>query len=373
MENKPTEKKNLSIFFMTVIIIVVVAISIYWMKNRPKAKRMPSKVLAPLVTAINTNSINHNVTISSMGKITPAQSVDLSAQVNGEIVYVTDNLIPGMELKKGDLVAQINPIDFELLVRQKEADLAKAEFELELEIGQVAVAKREYELLGEPVNKENIALILRKPHLKSAQAKVISAKAGLEQAKLNLERTKIISPFNAIVKTRMVSLGMQVRSGSNLATLAGSNYYWIEAKLPSNTIKWINFGENASNVSIKLDKKGIVKTIMSDVEQNGRMARIIIEVANPLNGTPLLLDDIVTVSISGKTIKNVIKVPRAYLHNGNTVWFLSETNRLKVIEVMPIWMEKDAIYISANTKSKNDKLITSSIPAPVDGMSLRIK
>ena len=374
--NTPPKKNILSFFIMTIIVIAVVAISIYWIKNRPRATRTPVKILAPLVTAVKIDTITHNIKISALGKITPVQNVDLSAQVNGEIIDVIDELIPGVELKKGDLIAQINPIDFELFLRQKKADLAKAEFELELELGQVAVAKREYELLGETISKENRALILREPHLRSAQAKVDSAKATVDLAKLNLDRTKIVSPFNAIVKTRFVSVGMQIRSGSKIVTLVGSDRYWIETTLASNDIKWINFGKNASIVEINKNHHGVVKTIMSDVEQNGRMARVVIEVKNPLNndkGTPLLLNDIVAVTISGKSIDNVIKIPRSTLHNGNSIWFLSSENRLKIVKVVPVWTQKDAIYIPDNIISKDYKLITSSIPTPVDGMSLRIK
>jgi len=372
----PPKKSILSILFMSLIVIIVVAISVYWMKNRPRATRTPIKVLAPLVTAVKTDTMSHDIKISALGKVTPVQIVDLSSQVSGEVIDVLDELIPGITLRKGDLIAQINPIDFELLLRQKEADLIKAEFELELELGQVAVAKREYELLGEEIDKKNRSLILREPHLKSAKAKVNSAKSAVALAKLNLKRTKIVSPFNAIVKTRFVSVGMQIRSGSNIVTLVGSDRYWIETTLASNDIKWINFGKNASKVDINKNHNGVVKTIMSDVEQNGRMARVVIEVKNPLNnakGAPLLLDDIVAVTISGKTIDNVIKIPRSTLHNGNSVWFLSSKNRLKIVDVVPIWTQKDAIYISADTISKEYKLITSSIPTPVDGMSLRTK
>jgi len=372
----PPKKSILTIFIMSIIVIAVVAISIYWMKNRPRATRTPTKVLAPLVTAVKTDAISHNIKISALGKVTPVQIVELSSQVSGEVIDVRDELIPGIELKKGDLIAQINPIDFELLLRQKEADLVKAEFELELEVGKVAVAKREYELLGEDISKENRSLILREPHLKAAKAKVDSAKANVALAKLNLHRTKIVSPFNATVKTRFVSVGMQIRSGSKIVTLVGSERYWIEATLPSNALKWINFDKNASKVDIKQNHHGVVKTIMSDVEQNGRMARVVIEVVNPLNnyhGSPLLLDDIVNLSIHGKTLNNVIKIPRFTLHNGNNIWFLSPNDKLKILKIMPIWTEKDAIYILADTISKEYKLITSSIPAPVSGMSLRTK
>ncbi|MDX1295996.1 MAG: efflux RND transporter periplasmic adaptor subunit [Sulfurimonadaceae bacterium] len=379
-----TSRSRKIITFAIVALIVLggIGTSLYWMKNKPRAKRAAPKVLAPLVEAVTVKPISHRVVVSALGTVGAAQSVELMSRVSGEVIEVSPNLVPGARLQKGALIAQIDPADFELALRQKEADLVKARYELELELGQRAVAQREYELLGEEIAEEDRTLILREPHLRSARAKVDAAEAAVEQARLNLERTRIVAPFNAVVMERFVAVGMQLGSASKIATLVDSDRYWIEASLNVEEVGWIRFGDTPSDVTIaprtagQSYPKGKVKSVMSSVASKGRMARVVVEVADPIGGsegTPLLLGDMVSLAIEGKVMKEVIKIPRSAMHHGNTIWLLSPQNRLKVVALKPQWMEKDAAYVAADTIAQDHRLIVSNLAAPVEGMTLRTR
>jgi RND family efflux transporter MFP subunit len=365
---------------MTAIVIGGIGTSAYWLKNKPRAQRTPPKVLPPLVKAVEITPVVHQVTVAALGSVTAAQSVELTPLVSGEVVEVNPRLAPGIRLAKGELIARIDPADYELALRQKESDLVQAQYELDLELGQRAVAKREYELLGETIDEADRSLVLREPHLKAAQAKVDAAHAAVEQAKLNLERTRIVSPFNAVVQERFVSVGMQLLSSTKIATLVDCDRYWIEAALPVNDLTWIRFGQNASSVLIaprspgQQFPEGYVKSVMSDVDSQGRMARVIVEVPNPIEGSkgaPLLLGDLVSLSIMGRVLENVITVPRSALRDGGTIWLLSPDNRLKIVPVTPLWAEKDAIFIAPESITAGYRLVTTDLAGAVDGMSLR--
>lgn len=374
---KLSKNRVITLVVMTAIILGALTLSLFWLKNKPRAKRTAPKVLAPLVLATELKSISHKVVVEALGKVQPAQSVDLSSQVSGEVVSVKTPLVPGMRLKKGEFIAQIEPADYTLTLRQKEADLVKAEYELALERGQQAVAKREYKLLGTKIAKKDRTLVLREPHLKFAQAKVDAAKAAVEQAKLNLERTKIVSPFPAIVQERYVAEGMQVNSGSKIVTLVDSSRYWVEVSLNTEALPWVSISNEVSikpRISGQVLPKGYVKSIKSDVETQGRMARIVVEVPNPLDttkGAPLLLEDIVTVMLSGRELKNVIRIPRSALHEQNSLWLLTPDNTLKIETVQQVWSDQSAIYVPRDSLDLANHLIISNIPAPVDGMKLR--
>jgi RND family efflux transporter MFP subunit len=382
MPNNETSRTRKIVAYLVVVFIVIggIGTSVYWMKNKPRAKRAAPKVMAPLVKAVDIKAQDHRVVVAALGTVTAAQSVELMARVSGEVTEINPNLFPGAMLPKGTMIAQIDPSDFKLALRQKEADLVKARYELELELGQRAVAEREYELLGETIAEEDRDLILREPHLRSARAKVDAAEAAVEQAKLNLQRTRIVAPFNAVIKERFVSVGMQLGSGSKIATLVDSDRYWIEATVNVEEMGWIRFGSSASSVTIaprtagQNFPEGVVKSIMSDVVSKGRMARIVVEVPDPIEnaeGTPLLLGDLVQLSIEGKMLENAVAIPRAVLHHGNTVWLLSPENRLKIVAIEPLWAEKSAAYIAADTVPEGYRLITTDLAAPVEGMTLR--
>ena len=378
--NPKNRRKILIAAAMGVVILSGLAVSAYWLNNKPRAQRTPPKSLAPLVETVSLTPVEHLATVSAMGVVTAAQSVDLAARVSGEVVAVNDHLAPGARFAKGEMIARIDPADYRLALREKEAALVKARYELELELGQGAVAKREYELLGETIAESDRALVLREPHLKAARANVDAAEAALEQARLELERTQIVAPFNAVVKERFVAVGMQLGSGTKIATLVDSDRYWIEASLPIDHLAWIRFGNDPSRVEIipripgTHYREGFVKSVMSDVDEEGRMARIVIEVSDPLSSTaaaPLLLGDLVTLGIEGKRLENVLKIPRSAVHNGGSIWLLSPEKRLKIVHLTPLWAETDAIFIDASAIADGFSLITTDLSGAVEGMQLR--
>ncbi len=369
---------------IAVLIAAVVAggagISLFWLNSKPRAQRTPPKVLAPLVTTQTVAPATHAVTIEALGTVTAAQSVELSAQVSGEVVEVSPRLAPGARFAEGELLARIDPADYELALRQKEAELVKASYELEVEKGEGAVARSEYELLGESIDAADRALVLREPHLKAARAAVDAAEAAVEQARLDLNRTRITAPFNAVVKERSVAVGMQLGSGTKIATLVDSDRYWIEAALPVSQLSRIRFGTDASSVRIaprstgQTFPEGRVIGLLSDVDDQGRMARLLIEVPHPLEngrGAPLLLGDIVNLEISGIPLKNLLMIPRADVRNGSAIWLLSPEKRLKIVPVVPVWSQRDAIYIAPETIPSGYALITTDLTGAVDGMTLR--
>jgi multidrug resistance efflux pump len=62
------------------------------------------------------------------------------------VISVSPNFIPGGFLKKGEQIVQLDPTDYQLIIKDKENALAKAKFDLTLELGRQAIAKREYKL-----------------------------------------------------------------------------------------------------------------------------------------------------------------------------------------------------------------------------------
>jgi len=75
-------------------------------------------------------------------------------------------------------------------------------------------------------------LVAKEPQLEAARAKLAGEKADLRKAKLDLERTRIQAPFNAIVRKKFVDIGSQVSGQEQLAELVGTDSYWIQASIP---------------------------------------------------------------------------------------------------------------------------------------------
>ena len=165
------------------ILSLSLGLSFYWLSNKPKAKRSTAQQVAPLVNTIQLHKIDYLTTVSAMGTVIPAQKVNLTSRINGMIISVSPNFIPGGFLKKGEHIVQLDPTDYQLVIKDKENALAKAKFDLTIELGQQAIAKREYKLLNADLDQQSQNLVLRKPHLALAKTAITAAEAALKQAR----------------------------------------------------------------------------------------------------------------------------------------------------------------------------------------------
>ncbi len=371
------------------IILTGIAAASYLKKTGPTSERRPPVTLAPVVQVKELFPGNHLAMINAMGTIIPARNVELKSRVSGEIIDIHPEFIEGGFLKAGTKILQIDPVDYELALIQKEKALADAVYEYKLELGRQEVARREWELLGleKDASAREIELALRKPHLEKAQAAITAAEAEVKKAQLDLSRIQIITPFNAIVRARHVNLGSQVTVQQTLADLVGTDTYWIQASIPVERLSWITIpqkqGDPASTAHIqyarRFKKEGKVIRLMGDLSEEGRMARILIEVNDPLGLDqeknllpPLLIGDYVHVRIEGDILENVYQIPRTALRDNAFIWIMNENSNLEIKEIQPIWREVDTVLIDGGIKP-GERLVITDLSAPVEGMPLQLE
>src|SRR5690606_1279945 len=140
----------------------------------------------------------------------------------------------GGRVREGDVVLRLDPSDYQNQLQQRQSELAQATTALEIEMGEQAIAERDFRRIegGRNLTEMQRALVLREPQLNAAKARVEATRANVQQARLDLERTQIKAPFDAQVLSRLVNVGSQVTPGDNLAELVGARTYWVEATLP---------------------------------------------------------------------------------------------------------------------------------------------
>lgn len=377
------------LLLMVVVIVVSVGISYYWLTNRPRTERRPPRPEAVLVEVVPIEKIQERIVVSAMGTVLPATEIQLAARINGQIVEVPRQFVPGGYFDVRDLMLRIEPADYELAVRQQEGNLTRAESEVRLEMGQQAVAHREYELIMDEAADADLELLLRRPQLASKEAAVATARAALDKAKLDLERTRITAPFNAIVKERRVELGAYVAPGASLATLIGTDEFWVEITVPVDDLAFIPLpdheGHGGATVRVYHEaawgpetwREGRVVRLLPDLEPQGRMARLLVAVADPLahdeeheNMPPLLLGSFVRVSVEGHVMDDVVRIPRTSFHGGDTIWIMNDDRELDVRTVQPVWGTHNNIYV-ADALQDGELLVVSDLATPVAGMLLR--
>jgi RND family efflux transporter MFP subunit len=376
-------------FLFLVVLIGAVATSAYLLTNKPRAERKASEAVIPLVQVMPLHSADHLIRVHAMGTVVASQSVNLSSRVNGEIIERSSKFYPGGKVKAGEEILRIDPEDYKLVVKQRESDVARARNDMQIEQGRQVTARKEYALLGQPLKGAALDLVLRKPYLTQAKASLKAAEASLKKSKLDLQRTLIRAPFNALVQSIHVAKGSQVTTATTLVTLVASDTYWIEVSLPADQMRRIHIPQNdagaASTVRISNSsgwseqafRMGWVKSLRPDIEAQGLMARLVVEVSDPLSleksnaGKPaLLLGSHVQLEIEGKKLTDVFSIPRLALHDGNQVWILTRNGTLDIRKLEIVWSEHDDVFVLRQLKN-GERLIISNLAAPVQGMRLR--
>jgi RND family efflux transporter MFP subunit len=372
------------------LLIICVGAASYMMmiKSAPRARKRPPVKMTPLVTVQKIFPKTQRVTIKAMGTVVPAKELTLKSRVSGEIVQVHPEFTEGGILRKGEQILQIDETDYKLIKAQKQSAVVDANFAYKIELGRQDVAQREWKLLNgnNPAPETDAELALRKPHLEKALSDLTAAQSELEAAKLQLARTKIIAPFNAVIRSAHVEMGSMTAMQENLATLVGTDDYWVQVSVPIDRLKWIDIPYDYKHIGAEARityhgnavRSGRVIKLLSDLEDKGRMARLVVSIEDPLGlGTSgekkpvMLIGEYVRVEIQGRQIVDAYPIPRSALRDNTHIWLANADDKLEFRKVQTIWRDNEMVLIKNGLKP-GARLIISDLATPVPGMTIRV-
>lgn len=376
--------------FVTLLIILA-GIALVWLifKTEPTATRKDAaRETAMLVDVQAVSRGQYTPEVEVMGQVMPARDVTLSSRVGGRVVHQAGQFTPGRIVDEGEELLRIEPADYQIALDQRHSELQQALADLEMEQGQQAVARQEFELLGEDIPVENEGLILRKPQLRQAEASVAAARSAVRQAELDLQRTRVHAPFPARVLSRDVTLGSEVSTGSTLGRLVGTEQYWVEATVPLSRLPWLVFRDNSESAGARVtlnqdtwpageSREGRLQQLVGELDSNARMARVLITVDDPLarnqdkSKPALILGTILQARIQGRTLDDVVRLDRNLIRRNNTVWVMEES-RLAIRDVDIAYQDEDYAYVRSGLDD-DDRVITNDLASVVSGARLRVE
>lgn len=351
--------------------------------SAPEAKKRQPRAMQVLVNIEPLIMANAGVRVEGMGLVVAAREVKLKAQVSGQVVEIAADFLEGQHVAAGTVLAQIEADDYELQLAQAQSTLELREAELELEMGFQRVAGREWQLLGESsdILAESSSLALREPQLKQAQAMQRSAQSAVDRARLDLSRTEIAVPFNAQVLEKSVEVGSLAGIGGDVAHVVSTDSFYVRVSIPVNRVPVLEIPGGEALVSIsgaESPMTGRIISLLGDLDPNGRMARVLVEVRDPLGLEPqnagrakLLLGAYVTVDLVGHPMPNTFLIPRETLRNDDHVWLRRPDATLEIRSVSVLWKNRDTVVIGEGLAA-GEQLITSSLSFAADGMEVTV-
>ncbi|QLE85611.1 efflux RND transporter periplasmic adaptor subunit [Shewanella sp. Scap07] len=369
-------RKQMILPFVVLAVGIGGFIAISSMKKPPAEKEEVDNTPIVAVTEISKAPMNYSV--SSYGLVKAKYETELVSQVNGEILFLADEFVRGGFVKKGAILAKIDPSDYEANLLDAEAALASAKATLVQERAFGKVAEEEWKRIENGVPTE---LSLRKPQLAQELAKLNSAEAGLKRAKRDLERTFIRAPYDALIESRHIGLGSYVSKGSMLGKVYSTDDAEIRLPIGDKELRYLdNRGQNAT-VTISGEYSGeqhqwqatIVRS-EGVIDDNSRMTYLVADVKDPYallsDKKQLRFGTYVTAQIKGSQAGSVTRIPR-HLVVADKVAIVSSDNKLKY-QTVDVLRQVGSEVIIADGLEPGMKIITSALDYPVEGMAVAL-
>ena len=168
-----------------------------------------------------------------------ANVVGIAPRVSGPIIRIA--VIDNRRVKRGDLLVEIDPADYQAAVDLARAQVGAAEANLTQRKQEL---DRQTELFQKKVNA------LRdfqdaQDNYDSARANLAAAKANLLTSELKLSYTKIYATVNGEVTNFDISEGVYATAGQQIMALVDADSYWIAAYFKETQLRHISTGDTA--------------------------------------------------------------------------------------------------------------------------------
>ncbi|WCN09030.1 efflux RND transporter periplasmic adaptor subunit [Marinomonas mediterranea] len=309
---------------------------------------------AIVLSVVTVSPSSYAPTINATGLVKPRYDLTLTSKVSGEVTHISSHFELGKRVEKGDELIRLSNKELNSAVADARKTLASAELALKEEERQGEQAQAEWKAAGF-AGKPDSDLVLRKPQLADAKATVNAAKASLSEAIDDLKHTKITAPFDALVVSQDVTPGANISANGELATLYSTDRAEISLNLSSSdwvklpdtkTLLVSNWPALITSIDSDIRWDGSVIAASQHIDTSTRMRSLTIGLMSPLDqAQPLLPGAFVSVSLKGKQIDQLWKLPSTALSQQSEIWYLDDENRLNAFEVTPLFSDSDSIYI----------------------------
>lgn len=332
---------------------------------------------------------DYPVLLNTQGVVRAHYETPLTPAVSGRIIAIHPSFEDGAFFSEGAVLAELDPADFQAAVEAAESRVARSEAALAQEEARAKQARLNWEELG--YDEEPSPLVLRVPQLKEAHATVDAARAELDQARLNLERTKVKAPFDGRVRVRTVGLGQAVGNSTPLGEIYATDYAEVRLPLTPEQLAFIDLPSrpNDPEVGVTLTSTHSVtpdgttpqwpaRIVRSEgaLDESSRELFAIARIDDPFGlesgKPPLRIGQPVRASVEGRNLQDVFVVPRLALRGVNRIYLVDRENPAIIrTEIEPIWTTREVLIVKDGLEN-GQWLSTTRLPYAPDGAPVEV-
>ncbi|MFV0449204.1 MAG: efflux RND transporter periplasmic adaptor subunit [Vibrio sp.] len=349
------------------------------------------------------------------GYTQPAQEWQAQAEVEGRVIWVSDNFKNGAFIAKGESLLKLDDSAYQLAITKLNAELDVSKLKYQTIGVSYSIAEQDYKLQKEEYERsERLAKtghlsqtekdkakrdLLSKQqllqNLKNEQAITIAEQqvlnAELEIARRDLSHTEVKAPYDIRITATNIDVEEYVNKGQALLQSDGMAavevlaQYSIGKMRPLRRATQVQSFDNAlhsdlqATVTLTTGEKqihwqGMVDRSGGTIDPQTQSQTLIVRVdepyqqAQPGKKPPLIRDTFVKVTLKAPQLENQLIVPINSLHNGNV--YVVKDNKL-VIQPIEVDFTQGQIAILKSGVSEGDTVVVSQLQPAVEGMTLK--
>ncbi len=314
------------------------------------------------VTVVAAERRNVPVYVTAQGTVAAYNTVTVSPQVGGELLSV--NFREGQAVKKGELLAQIDPRTFQAQYDQAAASKRQNQALL-------ATAQSNFERSNSPEYRQFVAqtdLTTLRNQVAQYQAAVAASQASMDQAKVQLDYTRITSPISGVTGIRAVDPGNVVSAGTQIVTVTQLQPAYVLFNLPEQQLDAVRAAQQAGPLRTStLDREGgsvvnadgKLQVVDNQISSNSGTFRLRAEFPNA--EAALWPGQFVNVRMQLNELPNAVVVPAEAVQrssNSDFVYLIQPDSTVTLRDVVQGGQVDDSHVVISTGLQAGDKVVT---------------
>jgi len=404
-----------------IIMLLIIALGVALIMLAPKLKSPPKQVAvkerAVKVHAMKVPGLKVVPRTTGYGRVLPGRSWESVAEVAGRVAWISDKLQDGEIVSEGTELLRIEDANYQLALTQAEAQLKVSGAKQKTTDDALVIAKQNLSLLRAEYQRQKKLSdrgTISKSVLENAQRQMLSGQTQVQElqntlvliaaesqvllaqqdaAKLDLQRTRQVAPFDVRITGVNTGIAQYANKGQLMFSADGLEIAEIEARFSVGIlrplIKGISTKEDNTVRAGATQLKAVVRlnTASHSVEWPARIDRIsgsidplsqtlgvIVAVdqpyasASPGARPPLRRGTFVEVELRSEPLKKQAVVPWGALHN-NTVYVIDAESRLEMRKVKVGFSQQGYAVIETGL-APGERIVSSDFLSAIEGMLL---
>jgi multidrug efflux system membrane fusion protein len=365
----------------TAIILIGVLAALYYVFGGPAAQQRrgnrfgtegPVPVLAATVARADVP-----VYLDAVGTIKALNTVTVRPQVDGKLLSV--NFKEGDDVKKGDVLAKIDPVTYQAQLDQAKAK--KAQDEAQLANSKIDLDRYERLAATNAINKQQAdtqrALVAQNTALVQAD------QAAIENAQAMLGYTTIAAPIDGRTGIRQVDEGNIVHASdtnSSIVTITQIKPISVLFNLPQQDLPQVNAAFDKGPLTVEAQRsdndvvidRGVLRVVDNQVDQTTGTVKLKAEFPNP--DLQLWPGQFVNVRLLIDTLKQVLVIPTGAVQrgpNGTFVYVIKDDNSATVRPIVVQKQDETQTVVKSGIEP-NERVVTTGFVRLTDGSKVTI-